>query len=137
MGYKLQASTKVNKLVRSLSQQALRTNHNLLPSKNFNFVFTKKVYTSLSYNRINSNFIPLYQTTLVRFIENVSGHKTLVQFYPFVQQSITEEFILKYKLWLPRLGFYEKRLGHKFFLEESLHILHLSFYLKDPKLLLN
>jgi len=32
------------------------------------------------------------------------------------------------------MNFYEKRLGHKFFFEESLHILHLGFTLHDPKL---
>ena len=32
--------------------------------------------------------------------------------------------------------FYERKLGHKFFLEESIHILHLSFYLRDASLLL-
>ena len=33
------------------------------------------------------------------------------------------------------MGFYEKRLGHKFFFEESLHILHLGFTLRDAKLI--
>ena len=112
-------------------------NNNLNPTKNFNYICIKKIYTSLSTNRINLNFIPFYQNTLVKFMEHITGHKTLIQFYPFVQQSITRNYIIKYKLWVPRLSFYEKRLGHKFFLEESIHILHLSFFLKDPKLLLN
>jgi hypothetical protein len=30
--------------------------------------------------------------------------------------------------------FYERRLGHRFFLEEALHLLHLSFVLRDPKI---
>ena len=81
--------------------------------------------------------IPTYHNTIVRFIENLSGNKTTLQFYPFVNQSINHEWVLHYKLWLPRLNFYEKRLGHKFFLEESLHIIHLSFFLKDAKLFLN
>ena len=34
------------------------------------------------------------------------------------------------------MTFYERRLGHKFFLEESLHILHIAFYYKDVKLLI-
>jgi len=29
--------------------------------------------------------------------------------------------------------FYERKLGHRFFLEEALHLIHLSFFLKDPK----
>lgn len=30
--------------------------------------------------------------------------------------------------------FYERKLGHRFFLEESLHLIHLSFILRDPKI---
>ena len=122
----LRSATKPNNLTFS----------NVLPSNNFSYIFLKKVYSSLSHNKINVNFIPVYYSTLVRFMENISGNKVLIQFYPFVNQSITQDFVIKYKLWLPRLTFYEKRLGHKFFLEESLHILHLSFFLKDPRLLL-
>jgi len=69
-------------------------------------------------------------------MENLSGNSILLQYYPFVSQSISSFFIVKYKLWLPRLSFYEKRLGHKFFLEESIHIIHLGFSLKDPLLIL-
>ena len=32
------------------------------------------------------------------------------------------------------MGFYERRLGHKFFLKEALHIMHISFFYKDVKL---
>jgi len=35
------------------------------------------------------------------------------------------------------MNFYERRLGHKFFLEEALHIIHISFILRDPKLILS
>ena len=33
------------------------------------------------------------------------------------------------------MAYYERRLGHRFFLEEAIHIMHLSFFLKDPKLI--
>ena len=69
-------------------------------------------------------------------MEYFSGNKILLQFYPFVNQSLTNDWLIRYKLWLPRLNFYEKKLGHKFFLEESIHILHLSFFLKDTKLIM-
>lgn len=111
-------------------------NNNLWPSKHFNYEVLKSVYTSTSRDKITTNLIPVYYHTLIRFMENLSGNLILLQFYPFINQSITTNFIVKYKLWLPRLTFYEKRLGHKFFLEESIHILHIGFYLKDPSLIL-
>jgi hypothetical protein len=112
-------------------------NNNLVPSNYFNFILTKKLYTSTSKTKININILPIYYTSIIRFMESISGNQTLVQFNPFVSQSINQNFIVKYKLWLSRLTFYEKRLGHKFFLEESIHIIHLSFALRDPSLLLN
>ena len=74
---------------------------------------------------------------MIRFIEDCTGKKTLFQFYPFMNQDVTTDFVVRYKRWLPRMVFYERRLGHRFFLEEAIHIIHLSFYLKDPKILCN
>ena len=108
---------------------------NLLPTKNFKYVFFKKLYTTVNLKKLHLNVNHTYHNTIIRFMENLSGNKTLLQFYPFVNQSITKYWLIKYKLWLPRLSFYEKKLGHKFFLEESRHILHLSFLFKDAKLL--
>jgi len=80
---------------KNLGKQSLS---NVLPSQHFSHIFFKKVYSSLSYNKINTNFIPIYYTTLIRFMENISGNKVLIQFYPFINQSITQDFIIKYKL---------------------------------------
>lgn len=109
---------------------------NLIPSKTFSHVFFKKVFTSLLNSKMNLNLIPIYHNTLIRFMEHVFGHKVILQFYPFVNQSLSIISLIKYKLWLPRLSFYEKKLGHKFFLEESIHIIHLGFVLKDATLIL-
>ena len=119
----------------SKSKKNLLKTTNILPSKNFNYVFFKKLYTSLNLKKMHLNINHTYHNTIIRFMENLSGNKTLLQFYPFVNQSITKYWLIKYKLWLPRLSFYEKKLGHKFFLEESLHILHLSLFFRDSKLL--
>lgn len=80
------------------------------------------------------NLIPWYYNTLIRFIEHTTGHKALVQFYPFIHQSLTKDAFIRYRRWLPRMGFYERKLGHRFFLEEALHIMHLSFTLRDALL---
>jgi len=110
---------------------------NLQPHNGFKFTIFKKIYAFFANNKIHKNIIPLYYHTLIRFVENCSGKKTLLQFYPFVNQCINKDFIIRYKIWLPRLNFYERRLGHKFFLEEAIHIMHLSFVLRDPKLLMS
>ena len=109
----------------------------MLPHKLFSYQIFKKLYTSTSSKKLHLNIIPIYQTTIVRFLESLSGNKVLLQFNPFVHQSLENNWSIKYRLWLPRLTFYETKLGHKFFLEESIYIIHLSFLLKDSKLFLS
>ena len=108
---------------------------NLVPHKVFNKVFSKKVLNSFANRLFRDDIIPLYQNTLIRFIEFCTGKKAMFQFYPFVNQHIDKSYMVRYKRWLPRMGFYERRLGHRFFLEESLHIIHISFILRDPKII--
>jgi hypothetical protein len=62
---------------------------NLVPSLIFKKVIFKKLYSSSSLKKLRLNFIPIYQNTLVRFIEFTSGNKILLQFNPFVKDSVT------------------------------------------------
>ena len=117
--------------------QNYMNNSNLLPNNNFRYVFFKKIYSLNSTKSINLDFVPWYYNTLIRFIENISGRKVIFQYYPFVHQNISKDSIVRYKRWIPRMAFYERRLGHKFFLEEALHIIHIGFVTKDAALLSN
>lgn len=112
----------------------LLTHTNLLPNKVFASTITKRVSSLYLNNKLRENFIPIYFHTLIRFSENISGKRCLFQFYPFLHQNITLTYIVKYKQWIPKMKMYERRLGHKFFFEESLHIMHLSFILRDSVL---
>lgn len=108
---------------------------NLVPHDSFRKHFAKKVLNSFANRLFREDIIPFYQNTLIRFIEYCTGRKVLFQFYPFVNQHIDKSYMVRYKKWLPRMSFYERRLGHKFFLEEALHIMHISFVLRDPKII--
>jgi hypothetical protein len=61
---------------------------NLTPDLNFRYQVLKKIQTSFSSKKTQLNFIPIYKTTVIRFIEYISGNKTLIQFYPFINQNI-------------------------------------------------
>lgn len=65
------------------------TNSNLTPNSNFRLIFLRKTQNSFSFKKLKLNFIPIYQNTLIRFMEYFSGCKILLQFYPFVNQSLT------------------------------------------------
>lgn len=133
-------SAKVHRVLTSL----IKKNHskhgsvfltNLLPNSAFHKYFSRKVLNSVANRLFHEDIIPYYQNTLIRFIEYCTGRKAIFQFYPFVNQHIDKSFIVRYKKWIPRLSFYERRMGHRFFLEEALHIMHISFVLRDPKII--
>ena len=81
------------------------------------------------------NVIPWVYVNLIQFVEHCSGRRALFHIYSFMNQSLDLRFIILYKRWMPRLFYYEKKLGHRFFLEEALHLLHMSFTYHDAKLL--
>ena len=134
-------SQKIHVLLRKVVNNPLHLDFlkysNVLPTKTFNKVLVKQLSSLYSMNKIREDIIPFYYHTLIRFIEHCSGKKILFQFYPFIHQNITYDFIVRYKSWIPRMGSYERRLGHKFFFEEALHIMHLSFTLRDAVLFSN
>ncbi len=109
---------------------------NLLPSaQGFNYKVCKNLYS----NRLNLSFrentTPWMYNNIIRFMEFHSGRKVMLDVYSFMYQSIDFNYVVLYKFWLVRFSYYERRLGHRFFLEEALHILHMSFSYQDSKLL--
>jgi len=131
-------SSVVNVLSNALNKRLLlpyNLDTNLLPHTSFRKNLNKKVLNSFTNKSFDENLVPWYYHTLIRFMEHCSGKKIFFQFYPFVNQSVSADHAARYKRWLPRMSFYERKLGHRFFLEEALHIMHLSFILRDPKIL--
>lgn len=112
----------------------ITTHSNLLPSSSFSSTISKYVSSLHLHNKIREDFVPLYFHTLVRFVEAATGKRFILQFYPFLHQSIPLMTLIRYKQWIPKMKMYERRLGHKFFFEESLHLMHLSFALRDAVL---
>lgn len=119
----------------SSNSRGILVDNNLVPSKSVNFVINKEAYNLLAVHKLTKDLVPYYYHTLVRFMEHCSGKKAAFKFYPFVHQNVRRDFFVRYRIWMARMGFYERRLGHKFFLEEALHIMHISFFMKDAKLL--
>lgn len=107
---------------------------NLHPHAAFQKVLTKKIVSSLATRLFAQNVTPWYYNTVIQFLEHCSGLKVLWQYYPFLNQEVTSTARLRYYRWLPRMASYERNLGHRFFMEESLHIMHLSFTLRDPQI---
>lgn len=117
-------------------QYLLSCETNLVPNVS---TFVKKINKYIHAAKLNyffrENVTPWVFNTLTRFIEFYSGRKVLISLYSFMSQSIDTNYVVLYKSWLSRFAYYERRLGHRFFLEESLHILHMGFNYHDSKLI--
>lgn len=131
---------RLNILVKNLSNTSFNLSNNkehsnLTPHTTFNKVFFKKNRIYKNSSKLLPNITPWYYHSLVRTIENFTGSKVFIQIYPFLNNHVSASWKARYSTWLDRFRFYERMLGHKFFLEEALHIMHLSFFFKDSKLL--
>ena len=110
-------------------------NNNLIPNVSFNYSVFKKISGSYADGVFTMSSTPWHYNSIIRFMEFCSGKKVLFQFYPFLSQSIEKYYVVTYKRWMTRMTYYERKLGHKFFLEEALHLIHLTLNLHDPKVM--
>lgn len=117
------------------SMQTFPTSINLIPTDAFNTKLPRFMNSIRANLFFQENITPWTYTTLLRFIEFTSGKKVLVDVYSFMDQTVDLYYSAFYRTWMPRFAYYERRLGHRFFLEEALHILHMSFTYKDSKML--
>ena len=101
----------------------------------FNHKLNKHIHSARLNYSFRGNVTPWVYNTMVRFMEHFSGKKVCLDIYSFMSQAIDESYVALYKSWLPRFSYYERRLGHRFFLEESLQILHMGFNYQDSKLI--
>ena len=97
----------------------------------------KRVLASQTNTFLCRAVLPWAHNSLIRFTEDCSGQRVLLQVYSFITQNVDGAFLTLYRRWMPRMRYYEQRLGHKFFLGEALSIIHLSFIMHDPKLLIS
>jgi hypothetical protein len=83
-------------LNRKLGQQ-YNLNNNLSPHAIFRKKLCKKVLNSFTNKNFDENITPWYYHTLIRFIEHCSGTKIIFQFYPFINQLVSFDNIMRYK----------------------------------------
>lgn len=80
------------------------------------------------------NMSPWILDSVVRLIESCSGKKAVIQHSMNVEHMVNADDRIAYKQLIVRMAYYERTLGHRFFMEEALHIMHLSFKYHDVKL---
>jgi hypothetical protein len=94
----------------------------------------RKVSQFVANSSVRKNISPWYYNTLIRFLSYCTGLSVMLQYYGSLDNLISKSDVALYKRWMPRMASYERSLGHRFFLEEALHVIHLSFKLHDASL---
>ena len=112
---------------------------NIIPTSNdlkySGFQLANQALRSVNISKFSQNPAEFFDKTLLQFFTFISGSRTLLQFYPFLANgNITQQQLSLYKTWTLRLNFYQKRLGHRFFMEETIHIMHLALSMHDSNL---
>ena len=100
-----------------------------------NIVFKRQISSSQQ-SRFLRNSSKWIQSTCINFLEHITGKKVMTQIYSHLKSSVDPYFKLVYSRWAPRFLYYERRLGHRFFLSEALYIMHIGLYDKDSKIIL-
>ena len=104
---------------------------NLISVKEFNFVLQKKILKIINFDKFRPNVVLWYYTTIIRFIEFYSGKKVFFKLNPFIENSLTFSDLARCNLWFSRIYSFQRLLGPKIFLKDSLKVLHLAFRFKD------
>lgn len=110
---------------------------NLLPAHMFQFTIRRRLLKLFKFYKFNVNIVMWYYTMLIRFMENCSGKKVCLKFNPFIENLLPFSDLARASMWAPRVVGFQRLLGPKIFVNESLRIFHLAIRSKDPTFLAN
>lgn len=111
------------------------TSSNLLPKVHFKKTLTRKLLKLFKFHRFSKNVTMWYYNMLIRFLESCTGKKVYIKFNPFLENYVSFSDSARCAVWLGRIRSFQRILGPKIFLHESLKILCISIRSKDPTLL--
>lgn len=110
---------------------------NLVPVSNFSYVIRHKVIKMVVSSRYLPRTTPYFYHTLVSFIEFYTGKRVYLKLNPFIENTLSYVDIARCHLWHNRVMGFQKILGHRIFVHESLRIFHIALKFRDPTFLSN
>lgn len=110
---------------------------NLIPRKFFRYNIKRKLLKLFKFHKFSQNVVMWYYNMLIRFMEFCSGKKISIRFNPFLENHLSLVDLARCSVWNGRVRSFQRILGPKIFLNESLKILCLSIRHKDPTFLSN
>jgi len=119
------------------TQHSFFTKSNILTFHSFNYQLKRRVLKAFTYDTFSPNVTMWYYHTIVRFIENCTGKKVYLKFNPFIENSLTFNDLSRCYIWARRVVRFQKVLGPRMFLRESLKIINVAIRYRDPTFLAN
>jgi len=110
---------------------------NLLPTLSFRKVHRRRVVRLLKFGKFLPNTTLWAYQTLIRFIEILVGKRAYICFHPYIQTSLSFLEITRCHLLGSRVSGFQRILGPRIFLTESVQIIYLALKYKDPTFLTN
>jgi len=110
---------------------------NIVPKEHFSFHIKRKLLKLFKFHKFSQNVVMWYYNMLIRFMEFCSGKKVYIKFNPFLENYLSFSDLARCSVWTTRVRSFQRILGPKIFLDESLKVLCLSLRYKDPTLLSN
>lgn len=110
---------------------------NLLPLGGFSFSIRKKILKLVIANKYLPQTTFFFYKTLVNFFEFLTGRRVYLKLNPFVENSLTYLDLSRCCLWYNRVLSFQKILGHRIFLHESIKIFYIAIKFRDPTFLSN
>jgi hypothetical protein len=108
---------------------------NLIPPRMFKHVITRKVLKAVVMHRYLPRTSEYFHRTLVHFIEYHTGKRVYLKFNPFIENALLYSDLARCSLWSTRVVGWQKKLGHRIFVNESLRLFHLAIRFRDPTFL--
>ena len=84
--------------------------------------------------KLQTNFLCWYNFLLIRFLQHTTGLKVSLMFNPFLHKALSLIERAQLDLWTQRVKGFQRIIGPKISLKESLQVTYLSLKLKDPSL---
>lgn len=110
---------------------------NLWPTPAFSHTTKRRFIKMITFYKFLPRTFIWWNDTLIRFMEHHSGRRVYLKLNSFIENSLPYVDLARCSLWFERVLPWQRVLGHRIFVQESLRIFHLAIRFRDPTFLCN
>ena len=110
---------------------------NIVPLGLFKNSFKKRIIKTFSTDIYMPSTTIYFYKTLISFIEFHTGKRVYLKLNPFLEGSLSFKDSCRCSIWYNKINVFQKILGHRIFVHESLRIFTAAIRFRDPTFLSN